>query len=191
MSAEEKVNFMPERYRDKYRGGQDWLGDFINANCRKVLEEGKAAQLCLDSLMVLAEVNAVDAKDVSYWRKQFNKPGAPGRIRMTIGNMLRARAKRRHGLLDLEGNWVEADVEFIGDARRTEESDGSPSEEVLKEQEAKKAEQAAKKAEREAEQAARRAEREAEKAAKKAEQATKKEAAEKAGDQTVQADDAA
>lgn len=187
MSAEEKVNFMPERYRDKYRGDQDWLGNFINANCRKVLEEGKAAQLCLDSLMILAEVNAVDAKDVSYWRKQFNKPGAPGRIRMTIGNMLRARAKRRHGLLDLEGNWVEADAEFIGDARRTEESDGSPSEEVLKEREAKKAEQAAKKAEREAEQAARRAEQ----AAKKAEQATEKEAAEKAGDQTAQADDAA
>lgn len=174
MSDDEKVNFMPERYRDKYRGDQDWLGNFINMNCRRVLEEGKAAQLCLDSLMNLAEVNAIDPKSVSYWRKQFNKPGAPGRIRMTIGNMLRARAKRRHGLFDLEDNWVRADDEFIGDARRTEEPDGSPSAEVMEERAKKKADQEAKKAEREAEKAAEKAEREA---------------AKKAKNQTAQADD--
>lgn len=173
MSEDAKTDFMPEQYRDRYRGNPDWIGSFIDDNCRKVLEEGKAARLCMDSLLTLAEKNGVPAESVADWRGQVDRPGAPGRLRMTVGNALRARAKRRHGLIDLDGNFVDADPEFIGDAKKTEKPDGSPSDEILEAQAAKKAEQEAKKAEakkRKEELAAKKkAEQEAKKAAKKAE----------------------
>ena len=44
---------------------------------------------------------------------------------MTIGNMLRARAKARHGLFDVEGEWHEASEEFLDGAERTQERDGT------------------------------------------------------------------
>lgn len=179
-AAETKANFMPEQYRDRYRGDPDWLGQFINNNCRKVLEEGKAAVLCMDSLLSLAEKNGVPAESIADWRGQVGRPGAPGRLRMTVGNALRARAKRRHGLIDLDDNFVHAAAEFIGDAPRLEKSDGSPSDEVLEARAAKQAEREAKKAEalkaKEAAAAQKAADKEAAVAAKEAEKAAKKSA---------------
>ena len=76
----------------------------------------------LDKLFALAKANHIDT---AKYEEQADRPNAPGRLRMTIGNMLRARAKARHGLFDVEGEWHEASEEFLDGAERTQERDGT------------------------------------------------------------------
>jgi hypothetical protein len=44
---------------------------------------------------------------------------------MTLGNSLRAEARHRHGLMNLEGVFVDAPAEFLGDHPKTKNQDGS------------------------------------------------------------------
>jgi hypothetical protein len=82
----------------------------------------KRTRLDLDKLFALADANHVDTAKMKAQRDQKN---APGRIRMTLGNNLRAVAKRRHGLNDVGGVFHEADAEFIGETLKTQNPDGS------------------------------------------------------------------
>lgn len=77
----------------------------------------------LDRMFLLAEVNAIDTTTKTFvGLRQTNNIG---RARMTIGNMLRAAARKRHGLYDVDGNWIEAPVEARNDGAPTQNRDGS------------------------------------------------------------------
>lgn len=126
----------------KYRGKRDsdWLASFIDEQVKEAVmktvkvkdEEGNVVSesqvpsaktaVNLDKLFQLCDANNIDA---SKMKEQVDRPNAPGRIRMTLGNSLRAASKRRHGLFNLDGEWVDAPAEFLGDAERKEERDGT------------------------------------------------------------------
>ena len=109
-------SMIPEGYKGKYKGASDWLGEFIDDIC----VDDKDG-LNLDRLLDLAAKNGAD---VDKFRGDVGKKNAPGRLRMTIGNMLRSRARKRHGLFNLNGDWVEATDEFIEDRPLVETRDG-------------------------------------------------------------------
>lgn len=128
------------KYRDKYKGEKDWLSKFIDDNATTAVMKTKVTkaedgsetseeidtgkrQLDLDKLFDLADANGIDAR--GRYGEQVSNAGAPGRLRMTVGNMLRAAARKRHGLNDINGEWNDADAAFIGDSERSEERDGS------------------------------------------------------------------
>ena len=134
-------SIIPEKYRGKYKGAQDWLSATIDENVKSAVmktvtataEDGtktetqeatKKTEVDLNKLFALATANHLN---VEKYRADVDKKNAPGRLRMTIGNMLRAVAKKRHGLWVLvEGGseWVDAPAEFIGDAPKTQEPNG-------------------------------------------------------------------
>lgn len=137
-----KKSIIPEKYQGKYKGAEDWLSTFIDGQVKTVPMKDKTttetvdgeeitktvsvaagkAKLDLDKLFALTDANAIDSKEMQAQRDRKN---APGRIRMTLGNALRAAAKHRHGLNDLDGNWIDAPADFIGDAPKTHNPDGS------------------------------------------------------------------
>lgn len=126
----------------KYRGNRDkdWLATFVDEQVRVPVmktvktkdEEGNVtgeeqvpttkSVVDLDKLFALCAANNVDAERM---KEQVDRPNAPGRIRMTLGNSLRAACKRRHGLYDLDKNWVAAPAEFLDGAELKENPDGS------------------------------------------------------------------
>jgi hypothetical protein len=126
----------------KYKGkkADDWVTGFIDEHVRVPImravdlkdEEGNVVGseevdtgksfVDLDKLFELATINALDA---SKFEAQRDRPNAPGRIRMSVGNMLRAAAKRRHGLKGLDGKFVTAPGDFVGDAPLKENPDGT------------------------------------------------------------------
>ena len=77
----------------------------------------------LDKMFLLAERNGIDTTHTTF--TGIKETGNVGRGRMTISNMLRARAKKRHGLFDVAGEWVEAPADFLAGAERVEERDGT------------------------------------------------------------------
>lgn len=144
VTTEAKVSksIIGEKYRGKYKGAQDWLASTIDANVKSAVtkvvtataEDGtktestvdtKKTEVDLTKLFALAVANHIN---VDKYRGDVDKKNAPGRLRMTIGNMLRAVAKKRHGLFVLTADgseWVDAPAEFIGDAPKTQNTDGS------------------------------------------------------------------
>lgn len=145
IATEEKAapkSIIPEKYRGNYKGAGDWLTTFIDGLTKTVLMKDKVtketidgeeitktvsvaagkAKLDLDKLFALTDANGIDSKEMQAQRDRKN---APGRIRMTLGNSLRAEAKHRHGLYDLTGNWHNAPADFLGDAPKTKNQDGS------------------------------------------------------------------
>lgn len=143
-STEEKKSnsIIPAKYQGKYKGAEDWLAQFIDGQVKVVQMKDKKvketvddeevekviqvasgpAKLDLDKLFALCDANGVDSKEMQAQRDRKN---APGRIRMTLGNSLRAEARHRHGLNTINGEWVEAPAEFIGDHPKTKNPDGS------------------------------------------------------------------
>jgi len=137
-----KKSIIPEKYQGKYKGAEDWLSQFIDGQVKtvpmkdKTIIEGEGddkiekvisvaagkAKLDLDKLFALTDANGIDSKEMQAQRDRKN---APGRIRMTLGNALRAAAKHRHGLNSIDGTWTDAPTEFIGDAVKTHNPDGS------------------------------------------------------------------
>lgn len=132
------MSIVDPKYRDKYRENPDWLTSVINDHCYDVVtkekvtknEDGsettetvntKKTSLNLERFLALAEENHID---VAKYRADMDKKNAPGRLRMTVGNMLRAAAKKRHGL-HVDGKFVHADKEFIGDTPKTHNPDGT------------------------------------------------------------------
>lgn len=141
-TAPAKKSIIPDKYQGKYKGAEDWLSEFIDGQVKvvpmkdKTVTEGEGddavtktisvaagkAKLDLDKLFALTDANAIDSKEMQAQRDRKN---APGRIRMTLGNALRAAAKHRHGLNTIDGTWTEAPAEFIGDSPKTQNPDGS------------------------------------------------------------------
>lgn len=137
-----KKSIIPEKYQGKYKGAADWLTTFVDGQVKAVAMKDKTvketvdgeevtktiqvasgpAKLDLDKLFALCDANGIDSKDMQAQRDRKN---APGRIRMTLGNSLRAEAKHRHGLNTIDGTWTEAPAEFLGDAPKTKNPDGS------------------------------------------------------------------
>lgn len=139
------MSIIDEKYRNKYRGDKDWLATLIDANCvtketkeiKKTNEDGSEStetvttaktSVDLAKLFALAEANNIKATEK--YGDQVDRKNAPGRLRMTIGNMLRAAAKHRHGLFAPSGDgvepvWTEADAAFLNGAEVTENRDGT------------------------------------------------------------------
>jgi hypothetical protein len=129
----------------KYRGkrDKDWLAEFIDGQVKVAVmktvktkdDEGNVtgeeqvpsakSVVDLDKLFALSRANHIDAKIVDSMIEQRDRPNAPGRIRMTLGNSLRAAARKRHGLYDIGGAWNEAPEAFVGESPRVEARDGS------------------------------------------------------------------
>lgn len=127
------------KYRGKYKT-PDWVGTFINKNAsdekmktiKTKNEEGEITSeetvgtgkfvLNLDDFFGLCKVNHIDT---SKMEEQRDRPNAPGRIRMTLGNSLRAAARRRGGLYDLDGEWQDAPEEITGGVEPVENPDGT------------------------------------------------------------------
>lgn len=133
------MSIIDPKYRDKYRNGGDWLSNFVDGEVKMSIVRNKTVtaedgtkstevvdtnktRISLEHLFALAEANSLD---VAKYKVDAEKPNAPGRLRMTIGNMLRAVAKKRHGLFNVNGDWNDAPAEFIGEIEKTQHPDGS------------------------------------------------------------------
>lgn len=129
------ASIIGEKYRGKYKGASDWIGEVIQANCStqpmKTVKDAEGNEtevakgksvLNVDALISLSKANHIDT---SKMEEQRDRKNAPGRIRMTLGNMLRAAARKRHGLY-INGEWVEAPEAFLESApdEPTETRDG-------------------------------------------------------------------
>lgn len=111
-------SIIPDKYKGKYKGSSDWLGEFIDDQCQLADNKG----LDVEALFTLAEKNHID---VDKFRGDIDKKNAPGRLRMTIGNMLRSRARKRGGLYNNSGDWIDADESFTEGAAPVETRDGT------------------------------------------------------------------
>lgn len=96
------------KYAEKLRSPEakaDWLYGFIKTQCYNA--EG---QLDVEELFNVAEINGIKARDK--YEGQVGQKNAVGRLRMTIGNSLRAQARRKHGLYDARGEWHDAEAPY-------------------------------------------------------------------------------
>lgn len=111
-------SIVDKKYAEKYKSKEkDWLSKFIDSQV--ITEDSK--KINTEKLLDLARANGIDVKD---WEGQEGG-SVPGRMRMTLGNMLRAAARKRHGLNDVESKWHDADAEFIGDVKKVQNPDGT------------------------------------------------------------------
>ena len=70
-----------------------------------------------EALVKMARANGFEPK--------IHEGANPGLYRMTIGNALRARARRRHGMNDPSGEWHNAPGDFCTGHDKTENPDGT------------------------------------------------------------------
>ena len=126
------TNIIDPKYAERYRGDGDFLSSLIKAECYvQLLKDGKDGEkvnngkpiLDLEKLFDLAEANGIPAREK--YSDQTDRKNAAGRLRMTIGNSLRAAARKRHGLYTAAGVWKTADKNFIGDHPLTEQRNGA------------------------------------------------------------------
>ena len=111
-------SIIPEKYRKGYKGASDWIGELIDKFAKDTSENHKG--LDTNALFAFAEVNGLD---VDKFKGDIGKKNAPGRLRMTVGNMLRAAARRRGGVFNPNGKWMNAPPGFH-DKEPTEKRDG-------------------------------------------------------------------
>lgn len=113
-----------------FKSKGDWINRVIDENCADLVgaqeeikdDDGKVTQRAkagkrvvdLDKLRALGEENSLTVKEY---------PNA-GMARMNVGNMLRAAARKRHGLI-INGQWTDAADDFEVNDERTENPDGS------------------------------------------------------------------
>lgn len=133
------MSIIDPKYRAKYKTAIDWLSSFVDGIVKQAVTREKTTtaadgtkttetvttketRVDLDALFGLAKANNLD---VAKYEAQRDQKNAPGRLRMTIGNMLRSEAKKRHGLFSLDGTWNDAPAEFIGDTVKTHNPDGT------------------------------------------------------------------
>lgn len=107
------MSIINERYKGRYKGASDWIGQVMDDQCRV---EGDVS---IELICQLAEANGCDVS-----KYKGLDPKAAGRVRMTIGNMLRSRAFKRGGLYDVNGKPMTAPAEFMGDKQPVENLDG-------------------------------------------------------------------
>lgn len=116
-------NIMNEESRGK-GPIEDFVAELINNQCFEVEKNEKGTEKKRLSVALLCDLADANAIETEKYRAQAESPNAPGRLRMTIGQMLRARAKRRHGLYDINGDAVSPNEEFELTEVATETLDG-------------------------------------------------------------------
>lgn len=133
------------KYRNKYKNRSEWMADLLKANCSvtKTIaavpakgEEGKEGYVAAKPERTVVEgvdvekcfaVARENGLNVDKYEAQRDGHGFPGRFRMTVGNMLRATAKARHGV-KINGTWHDAPAEWLtaneAPAEATHDHDG-------------------------------------------------------------------
>lgn len=135
VETSESKSIVPEKYRGKYKGASDWIGEFMEGQAKsaavpaekdkegKVTKKAVPAAWIVAKIMKLGEINGIDTSKYGEVTDENT-----GRMRMTIGNGLRARAKRRHGLKGIDGTFVKAPKPFLesigAPEKPTEDNDG-------------------------------------------------------------------
>lgn len=121
---------------------KDWLARFIDGEVTeaqtrektKKHEDGtetvetvqlKRTRVDLDKLFLLCRENGISEEMISKMEEQRDRPNAPGRIRMTLGNSLRAATRRRGGLYSLDGEWHDAPEEIMQGKEATHDRSGN------------------------------------------------------------------
>lgn len=135
-STGESKSIVNPKYRDRYKS-PDWLSRLITDNTAttkvvtrreiKTDETGEKTRvqkdvtvpdkIDIDALFELAKENGIDTAKYAANR---SSNGFAGRFRMTLRNILHAKAKKTHGLF-VNGKWVKADPEWLN-------SNGAPEE---------------------------------------------------------------
>lgn len=102
------------KYRDKYKGedAKDFVSKFIESQCVVKSEDGKSSTFEVENLFKLATAHGYKEAKLAALRSQAGGRGYIPRMRMTLGNVLRAAARKRYGLTDLDGNFHEIDEDF-------------------------------------------------------------------------------
>lgn len=134
------MSIVDPKYAEALRNTTDFIGEFIADNCtvetspevkekdpetkKMVVKRVAKTAVDFDSLIELGRVNFLPEDKLKAYAKSKKDAGATGRVRMSIGNMLRARALRRHGLYNLKGKWVNAPADFLDGAEQTEDRKG-------------------------------------------------------------------
>ncbi len=76
----------------------------------KMVKQTVPAGIDVGGLFELGQRNSLP---IDKFQSQTGTHGFAGRFRMTVANMLRAAARKRHGLFDAKGKWVEAPVDWL------------------------------------------------------------------------------
>ena len=103
-----------------FKTAGDFISEILDENCKD--DKGNVD---IDATRALCSENGVELKDYTN----------PGFYRMNAGNMLRSRARKRHGLY-VKGDWVSAPAAFTAGHEQTQHRDGSPIKQPETEQEA-------------------------------------------------------
>lgn len=125
-TADSGRSIIGAKYRDKYRkGDKDWVGQIVDAFARgvekKEIRKGDEVtvkevqgKVDTDKLFTLARANSID---VDHLEAQNGSPNFQGRMYMTVNNLLRGAASKRHGLFvpNAKGKteWREAPKDFL------------------------------------------------------------------------------
>lgn len=128
--ATERKSIINSKYKDKYKNRSEWMSDLLKAHGSITTthaavpakgEEGKEGYIAarpervtiegvdVDKVFAIARENGLD---VDKYEAQRDGHGFPGRFRMTVGNMLRATAKARHGI-KIAGDWHPAPEDWL------------------------------------------------------------------------------
>lgn len=119
-------SIIDDKYKGNYRKPQDWVAQLLADNCteytettRTVKDEDgnettetirKASGVSISALFKLGRDNNLNL--AKFEGVDPDSPGFVGRFRMSLGNMLRAAAAKRHGLY-VNGEWVPAPAEWL------------------------------------------------------------------------------
>lgn len=123
------MSIVDEDYRMRYRGKGDWFKQFIDAHCYNpvmkrvevTLSDGtvemqdqptKRRVFDPNALFDMAVENGIPEDRLTRFKEIVGQVTSEGRIRMSVGNMLRA-ATRKNGGLTFRGTFYEADEDFL------------------------------------------------------------------------------
>lgn len=104
VEAKESKSIVPAKYAGKYKGGgQGPTSDFIRQVC------GEGDKFEFPAFFQLCEKNGIPKEQIDKYKGEVEekKNGANGRARMTLGNMLRAIARKNQKLVALNGDEYE------------------------------------------------------------------------------------
>lgn len=123
------MSIVDEDYRVRYRGKGDWFKQLVDETCyeTKTIEvehvetdgtitreqvESKRKTFSVDRMFTVALENGVPEERLEKFRAIVGQRASEGRIRMSVGNMLRTVA-RKNGSLTVDGVVHNAPEEFV------------------------------------------------------------------------------
>lgn len=119
----ERKSIVPAKYANKYKnGGEGPTAEFIKDQCTE-----KDGTFSFSAFFDVARKNGIAEDKVSTYEQAVKEEahGARGRARMTLGNMLRAKARKEQKLAGLNGKPVdvaEAQLEVKGAAKAAQDA---------------------------------------------------------------------